>query len=67
VGWFIHNKINEKLEKPKISLEDFYINYYEQYKSIDEKLSYSLKMKQKFIYISIILSIGGLIYYLYEK
>ena len=25
---FIHNKINESLEKPKISLSDFYINYY---------------------------------------
>ena len=25
--WFIHNKINEKLEKPIISLKDFYIQY----------------------------------------
>jgi CTP synthase (UTP-ammonia lyase) len=65
--WFIHNKINEKLEKPKISLQDFYINYYEQYKSVDEKLKYSLKMKQKIVYISLIISVTGLIYYLYEK
>ena len=30
VKWthFIHNKINEKLEKPKITLEEFYIKYY---------------------------------------
>ena len=26
---FIHNKINEKLEKPKISINDFYLRYYE--------------------------------------
>ena len=65
--WFIHNIINEKLEKPQISLQDFYINYYEQYKSIDEKLNYSLKIKQKILYISIIISVSGLIYYLYEK
>lgn len=29
---FIHNKINEKIEKPKISLNDFYNNYYNKYK-----------------------------------
>jgi hypothetical protein len=65
--WFIHNKINEKLEKPKISLNDFYVNYYEQYKSIDEKIKQTSKMKQKIIYTSIVVTIGGLIYYLYEK
>jgi hypothetical protein len=37
--WFIHNKINEKLEKPVISLKDFYIQYYEQYKSTNTKLT----------------------------
>ncbi len=65
--WFIHNKINEKLEKPQISLNDFYVKYYEEYKTIDEKIKYSLKMKEKIIYFSTILSIGGLIYYLYDK
>jgi hypothetical protein len=65
--WFIHNKINEKLEKPQISLNDFYIKYYEEYKTIDEKMKYSLKMKEKILYSTIILSIGGLIYYLYDK
>ena len=28
---FIHNKINEKMEKPTISLHDFYIQYYQNY------------------------------------
>jgi len=34
VRWthFIHNKINEKLELPPISLNDFFIQYYNQYK-----------------------------------
>jgi hypothetical protein len=27
---FIHNKINEKLEKPIIPLNQFYINYYDK-------------------------------------
>uniref|UniRef100_UPI0039813723 ERV1/ALR-related protein n=1 Tax=Salmonella sp. s60093 TaxID=3159721 RepID=UPI0039813723 len=25
---FIHNKINERLEKPTISLNDFFVKYY---------------------------------------
>jgi len=28
---FIHNKINQKLEIPEVSLNDFFIKYYEQY------------------------------------
>ena len=33
VRWihFIHNKINEKLEKPKISMSKFYIDYYDAF------------------------------------
>lgn len=64
--WFIHNKINEKLEKPKISLNDFYVKYYEQYKSKDEKLRQYSKLKQKIIYGSIITSLCALTYYFYE-
>ena len=26
--WFIHNKINAKLEKPQITLQQFYVKYY---------------------------------------
>jgi hypothetical protein len=65
--WFIHNKINEKLEKPKISLNDFYIKYYEEYKSTDKKLFEYNKMREKVLYGSIIMMIVGSIYYLYEK
>ena len=64
---FIHNKINEKLEKPKISMNDFYIKYYEEYKPINEKMSEYYKIRGKLIYSSIIISIFGGIYYLYDK
>jgi hypothetical protein len=69
VRWmhFIHNKINEKLEKPQISLNEFFVKYYDEYKSSDEKLSEYYKIRQKVIYIAIILGISGAIYYLYDK
>jgi len=65
--WFIHNKINEQLEKPVISLNDFYIKYYENYKSKNTKLIEYYKIRQKLIYLSIIIFICFLIYYLYDK
>lgn len=65
--WFIHNKINEKLEKPQISLNDFYINYYEAYKPKNEKIQEYYKIREKAIYFTSLLGIFGLIYYLYDK
>lgn len=69
VRWmhFIHNKINEDLEKPPITLQDFYIKYYNEYKSHDEKLAEFYKLRAKLIYGTIIFSIAGVIYYLYDK
>ena len=69
VRWmhFIHNQINEKLEKPELSLNDFFVEYYNQYKSQDEKWSDYCKLKEKIIYIGLISSILGIIYYLYDK
>jgi hypothetical protein len=69
VRWmhFIHNKINQKLEKPQISLNDFFIKYYDEYKTYDEKLIEYNKLKGKVIYFSIVLLISGSIYYLYDK
>jgi hypothetical protein len=52
---FIHNKINEKLEKPKISLEDFYIQYYNNYKNFDQQNKVWVKIKQKILYILLLL------------
>jgi len=65
--WFIHNKINEQLEKPVISLNDFYIKYYQNYKSKNTKLIEYYKIRQKLIYIGLIVIISLLIYYLYDK
>ena len=64
---FIHNKINDKLEKPRISINDFYVNYYEQYKHKDTKLKNYYQWREKIIYIFLILGITGLITYLYNK
>lgn len=69
VKWmhFIHNKINEKLEKPTISLNEFFVKYYENYKSPTEKINDFYKIKEKILYFSIILFISIFIYYLYDK
>ena len=64
---FIHNKINQKLEKPQISLSEFYVKYYEEYKSQNVKMVEYYKMREKFIYCGIIVTIAGGIYYLYDK
>ena len=64
---FIHNKINQKLEKPQISLSEFYIKYYEEYKPQNVKMLEYYKMREKAIYCGIIVTIAGGIYYLYDK
>ena len=64
---FIHNKINQKLEKPQISLSEFYIKYYEEYKSQNVKLVEYYKFREKAIFCGIIVTIAGSIYYLYDK
>jgi len=64
---FIHNKINNKIEKPEISLNEFYIEYYNKYKTQDEKLIFFNKIKEKIIYSGILFTILASIYYLYDK
>ena len=64
---FIHNKVNEKLEKPKITLNDFYLQYYEQYKPKDIKFKEHYKWRKNIMYTFIILFAIGLIVYLYNK
>lgn len=64
---FIHNKINEKLEKPKISINEFYMRYYEEYKPKDIRMKDYYRWKEKILYIGILLSATGLISYLYNK
>lgn len=69
VKWmhFIHNKINEKLEKPKITLNDFYFRYYEEYKPKDIKMKEYYRWKEKIIYTLVVMGATSLIVYLYNK
>lgn len=69
VRWmhFIHNKINQKLEKPTITLNDFFVKYYDEYRSKDVKLAEYYRVREKVIYFGIVLAISGGIYYLYDK
>jgi hypothetical protein len=64
---FIHNKINQRLEKPSISLSKFYENYYEQYKPNDLKMREYYKIRSKIIYFVIIAICIGCIFYLYNE
>ena len=69
VRWmhFIHNKINEKLEKPKITLNEFYFRYYEEYKPKDIKMKEHYRWREKLIYTLVVMGATGLIVYLYNK
>lgn len=69
VRWihFAHNKINEKLEKPQITLNEFFVQYYNEYKSQNEKLAEFYKLKEKLIYGGILGLLLCAIYYLYDK
>jgi hypothetical protein len=64
---FIHNKINEKLEKPKITINEFYLRYYEEYKPKDLKMREYYRWKEKIIYTLVVMGATGLIVYLYNK
>jgi FAD-linked sulfhydryl oxidase len=57
--WFIHNKINEQLEKPKLSLSELY----ERNKPIVP----IYKHTEKIMFAVSITALSGLIYYLYDK
>jgi len=69
VRWthFIHNKINQKLEKPEVSLQDFFVKYYNEYKSKNIKISQYYKILSKIVYFLLIIAIIVIIYYLYDK
>ena len=64
---FIHNKINEKLEKPKITLNEFYFRYYEEYNPKDIKMKDYYRWREKIIYTLVVMGATGLIVYLYHK
>jgi hypothetical protein len=61
--WFIHNKLNEKLEKPILSLNDFYKKYYDEYKPKNIKWKIYYKNISKIMYVTILFIIIGIITY----
>lgn len=65
--WFIHNKINERLEKPKITLEEFYVSYFEKYKSRETTFIEKYKIIKKLVSIAFILFLSIFIAYWYNK
>lgn len=65
--WFIHNKINQQLEKPVISLNEFYVKYYDAYKPKKEKMLEYYKIREKIVYGFFLCLLLFAIYYLYDK
>ncbi len=64
VKWthFIHNKINQQLEKPTLTLSDFYEQYYHKYKSHDEHAMQWVKNKKRIAYACVILIMSVIIW-----
>jgi len=63
----IHNKINELLEKKKISLAEFYEQYYDHYKPKEVKFKEYYKIRAKVIYLVIVVLFIAAIVYFYNK
>lgn len=52
---FIHNKIDEQLQKPKMPYNEFYTNYYQHYKNKITKNSENKRFYKKILYGTLIL------------
>ncbi len=63
----IHNKINELFEKKKISLAEFYEQYYDNYKPKEVKFKEYYKIRAKVIYLVIVILFIAAIVYFYNK
>ena len=64
---FIHNKVNQSLDKPEIDFYTALDKYYFHYKPKEIINKDSIRFREKLIFISIILLTSGLIVYLYKK
>ncbi len=63
---FIHNKINHFLEKEDVEMIDALNTYYANYKPKEIILRDTIKTKERYIYIGILLSISIASAYLYK-
>lgn len=69
VKWmhFIHNKINEKLEKNTITLTQFYDSYHEAYKPQDLKAKEYKKTCSYILYFMVLIMLIAIIVFLYRR
>jgi hypothetical protein len=67
-GWFIHNKVNKKLKKPSITLEEFYIQYYNSHKNytIQINMKWFMAIKEFVLYVLVIFILLYICYILYN-
>jgi len=66
VQWthFVHNKMNEILGKPKITLANFYDRYYDEYKPKPLKHYEFIYWRKKLVYVSMLVILISIIIYL---
>ncbi|MDB4345573.1 Erv1/Alr family FAD-linked sulfhydryl oxidase [bacterium] len=64
---FIHNRINEKINKPTVTYNDFLEQYYSLYKPKEEINRENFKHREKLIYGGILLIVIISIYIIYKK
>jgi len=66
VKWtnFIHNKINKSINKPEITLNDFYINYNKNFEPVKNKIVKKNKFTKIITFAFLIVILWLIIYYL---
>ncbi len=62
--WYIHNQVNKKMEKKTYTLQEFYEDYYRQYKTSKE--SFILKYTKYIVLLSFVSIFIYFIYIYYE-
>tara|TARA_B100000424_G_C22689156_1_gene376806 strand:- start:60 stop:491 length:432 start_codon:yes stop_codon:yes gene_type:complete len=64
---FVHNRVNESLGKDQISLKDFYIGYFNNYKTSTEKSKDNLRDRKIKLYIFTVIMLLIISYYISKK
>jgi hypothetical protein len=64
---FIHNRLNDNLNKPTINYNDFLEEYVSLYKPKEVVDLDTLKLREKLLYFGIIILIIISIYFIYKK
>jgi hypothetical protein len=61
---FVHNKMNEMLNKPTITLSEFYARYYDEYKPKPLKQHESMYWRKKLVHACVFMTLVLIIIYL---